>query len=135
MKFQSDVAGTITGIRFYQGPGNVGPHTASLWAVDGTLLARAPASEAAGSGWRVAMFGTPVPIAAATTYVASYFAPSGHYAVNLGFFSAPFAYPPLRAADPSAGANGVFSYGSSPAFPTQSWDSSNYWVDVFFQPS
>jgi hypothetical protein len=135
MKFQSDIAGTITGIRFYQGPGNVGPHTASLWAVDGTLLARAPVSEAAGSGWRVATFTTPVSIAAATTYVASYFAPSGHYAVNLGFFTAPFAYSPLRAAGPSAGANGVYSYGSSPAFPTESWDSSNYWVDVFFQPS
>jgi hypothetical protein len=135
MKFESDIAGTITGIRFYQGPGNVGPHTASLWSVDGTLLARAAASEAAGSGWRVATFAAPVSIAAATTYVASYFAPSGHYAVNLGFFTAPFAYSPLRAAGPSAGANGVYSYGSSPAFPTESWDSSNYWVDVFFQPA
>ncbi len=135
VKFQSDLAGTITGIRFYQGTGNNGPHTASLWTAGGTLLARAAVSEAAGTGWRSATFSTPVSIVAGTTYVASYFAPTGHYAVDLSFFTAPFAYFPLRAADPSAGGNGVFHYGSAPAFPTDTWSSSNYWVDVFFQPS
>ena len=135
VKFQSDVAGTITGIRFYQGPGNAAPHTASLWTAGGTLLAQASATESAGSGWRVATFSTPVSIAASTTYVASYHAPSGRYSVNLSFFNTPFARFPLRAADPSAGGNGVYRYSSSPAFPTDTWSSSNYWVDVSFQPS
>jgi len=135
VKFQSDLAGTVTGIRFYQGTGNNGPHTASLWTAGGTLLARAAVSEAAGTGWRSATFSTPVSITAGTTYVASYFAPTGHYAVDLSFFAAPFAHFPLRAADPSAGGNGVFHYGSASAFPTETWSSSNYWVDVFFQPS
>src|SRR5262249_14777195 len=32
----------------------------------------------------------------------------------------------------AAGGNGVFKYGSSGGFPTQTYNSSNYWVDVVF---
>ena len=30
------------------------------------------------------------------------------------------------------GPNGVYRYGSGGGFPTSSWQSSNYWVDVTF---
>ena len=30
-----------------------------------------------------------------------------------------------------AGGNGVYAYGAS-AFPTDTWNDSNYWVDVVF---
>ena len=39
MKFQSDVAGFVTGVRFYKGAANTGTHTGNLWSADGTRLA------------------------------------------------------------------------------------------------
>ena len=39
LKFYSDVAGTITGVRFYKGPHNTGTHIGNLWSSTGTKLA------------------------------------------------------------------------------------------------
>jgi len=40
---------------------------------------------------------------------------------------------PLTApASSSSGGNGVYAYGSSSAFPTNTFNASNYWVDVVF---
>ncbi|MGO8657288.1 DUF4082 domain-containing protein, partial [Rhizobium ruizarguesonis] len=38
MKFQADTAGWVTGIRFYKGAENTGPHNGYLWTASGTLL-------------------------------------------------------------------------------------------------
>src|SRR5206468_3249210 len=37
MKFRSDTAGYITGLRFYKGAGNAGTHVGHLWSSTGTL--------------------------------------------------------------------------------------------------
>src|SRR5262249_12682075 len=71
-KFQSDVSGAITGIRFYKGPQNTGTHTVSLYTTGGTLLARAVSSGESASGWQQVNFASPVNISAGVTYVASY---------------------------------------------------------------
>jgi len=43
--------------------------------------------------------------------------------------------PPLHAlANGVSGGNGVYGYGASSVFPTQTWSTANYWVDVVFQP-
>ena len=42
VKFSSDVAGTVTGIRFYKAAANTGTHIGSLWTAAGALLARRP---------------------------------------------------------------------------------------------
>ena len=34
-----------------------------------------------------------------------------------------------------SGGNGVYAYGSSPAFPTSSWNNTSYGVDVAFRPT
>jgi hypothetical protein len=34
--------------------------------------------------------------------------------------------------DGVSGGNGVFQYGSSSVFPTNSYNATNYWVDVVF---
>ncbi|MGZ4977041.1 MAG: DUF4082 domain-containing protein [Methylobacter sp.] len=31
-----------------------------------------------------------------------------------------------------SGGNGVYVYGTGSAFPNQTWNASNYWVDVVF---
>jgi hypothetical protein len=42
--------------------------------------------------------------------------------------------PPLHALANSASANGVYAYGGI-RFPMQSYDATNYWVDVMFNLS
>ena len=130
VKFTASEAGYVTGVRFYKSTANTGTHTGSLWSADGTLLARATFSGESASGWQEASFDHPVQLAAGTTYVASYFAPSGHYAATGGFFANPWDNVVLAA---PAGANGVYRYGSD-AFPTSSYNSSNYWVTPVFEP-
>ncbi len=38
VKFRSDVAGQVTGVRFYKGTGNTGTHVGNLWSSTGTLV-------------------------------------------------------------------------------------------------
>jgi hypothetical protein len=133
VKFRSDVAGFITGVRFYKGAGNTGTHVGNLWSSTGTLLATATFTNETATGWQQVTFSAPVAITANTTYVASYFAPNGHYAIDVPYFTAEVASWPLRALETgAAGGNGVYMYGGSSSFPTNSWNGSNYWVDVVF---
>ena len=132
VRFRSDNAGYIKGIRFYKGPSNVGPHTGKLWTATGTLLASATFSAETASGWQEVRFATPVAIAANTVYVASYYTASGYYALDLQFFTNPVSRPPLTAlADGDGGGNGVYQYGGG-GFPTSTYSAANYWVDVVF---
>ena len=135
VKFSSTLAGNISGIRFYKGPGNTGIHIGSLWRADGTFLANATFQNESASGWQTATFTSPVSITANTTYVAAYYAPVGHYSYNSGYFNASAANSaPLSApSSPDADGNGVFAYGTANSFPDQSWGGSNYWVDVIFE--
>jgi LmbE family N-acetylglucosaminyl deacetylase len=133
VRFESDVAGYITGIRFYKGSGNAGTHIGHLWSANGTQLASGTFTNETGTGWQEVMFDTPVAIAANTPYVASYRARAGHYALDQPGFISAINSPPLHAlADGTGGSpNGVFRYGSS-GFPT-TYQSSNYWIDVVFR--
>ena len=60
VKFQSDVAGYITGIRFYKGPSNTGTHVGHLWTASGALLATATFTNETASGWQQVNFANPV---------------------------------------------------------------------------
>ena len=82
VKFTSDVDGEVRGIRFYKASTNTGTHIGSLWTAGGTRLAQVTFSDETGSGWQSATFSDPVSVTAGTTYVASYFAPNGHYSVT-----------------------------------------------------
>jgi N,N-dimethylformamidase beta subunit-like protein/uncharacterized protein DUF4082/Big-like domain-containing protein len=137
VKFRADVAGTALGIRFYKGSANTGTHDGSLWAADGTLLARGTFTGETPSGWQEMRFAVPVSLVAGDTYIASYHAPNGGYSLNLFYFgAAPFVSAPLQAlANDTPGGNGIYLYSPAPAFPSQTYGSSNYWVDVLFQPS
>jgi hypothetical protein len=136
VQFQSSVAGTVTAIRFYKGPLNTGTHVGNLWSASGTLLATATFSNETSSGWQQVNFSSPVPITANTIYVASYHN-GGEYAADNNYFNTAHTNYPLTA--PATGnvarGNGVYVYGSTSAFPTNTYLASNYWVDVVFQPS
>jgi hypothetical protein len=136
MKFRSDVTGYVTAIRFYKGPKNTGTHIGNFWSSDGTRLASVTFTNETASGWQQAFFPSPVRIAANVTYVISYYAPSGGYAVGLDFFKAELETPPLHAlADGADGPNGVYLYAAGGGFPTETFRASNYWVDVVFRAS
>jgi hypothetical protein len=135
LKFRSDLNGVIDGVRFYKGSGNTGTHVGKLYTLGGTLLAQATFSGESASGWQQVSFATPVQIQANTTYVASYVAPNGAYAFDVwAFYSAGVTNAPLRAlSGAEAGGNGVFSQFPS-GFPFDTYQSTNYWVDVVFRP-
>jgi hypothetical protein len=135
VKFTSDVAGSITGIRFFKAAANTGTHTGALWAITGGApLAQGTFTDEGASGWQTLTFASPVSITAGTTYVASYHAPNGHYSVTGGAFADPIDNPPLHALANGTSSNGVYAYSSSSVFPTNTWNSTNYWVDVLFAP-
>ncbi len=131
MKFTASVSGTVTGIRFYKAAGDTGPHTGSIWSASGTLLATISFADESASGWQTAAFSNPLQITAGTTYVASYHT-TGSYVATSGYFNSAHTNGALTGL---AGANGVYSYGSGTTFPTSSYQSSNYWVDVVFNQS
>jgi hypothetical protein len=133
VKFTSDTGGTVTAIRFYKAAANTGTHVGSLWSSTGTLLAQVTFTGESASGWQRATLSTPVAITAGTTYVASYFAPNGHYSVTGAAFSTVGAdNPPLHSFANGLSANGVYAYGATSAFPVNSFNATNYWVDVLF---
>ncbi len=129
-QFTSDVNGTITGLRFYKAAGNTGTHTGSLWTAGGQLLATATFTNETASGWQQVNFATPVAITAGTMYVASYHMTAGHYSVSRSYFTSTFTNGPLHA----MANGGVYRYGTG-GFPTSSYQSSNYWVDVVLNSS
>src|SRR5271166_172862 len=136
VRFTSDVAANILGLRFYKGPTNTGTHVGSLWTAGGTLLNQATFTNETASGWQQVNFTSPVAISPNTVYVASYYTSVGHYAsddyyfLNHGVTNGPLHAP----ADGVNGLQGVFAPGSSSTFPTQSYHSANYWVDVVYSP-
>ncbi len=132
VRFTTDVSGYITGIRFYKGSTNTGTHIGNLWTNAGTLLGTATFNNETATGWQQVSFTTPVAIAANTTYVASYHTDAGNYSFDYGYFASAFDNVPLHAVqDASSGPNGVYLYGTS-AFPTSTYLSTNYYVDVVF---
>jgi hypothetical protein len=132
VKFRSDTDGLITGIRFYKSSANTGLHVAHLWTSTGTLLAAANFANESASGWQEVSFASPVAVTAGATYVASYWTPNGRYSINGGYFgSGGTTAGPLRALGNAESPNGVYRAGAS-GFPADSWNASNYWVDVVF---
>ena len=134
VKFTSEENGFVTGVRFYKATANTGTHVGSLWTASGTLLASATFTSESESGWQQVTFASPVAVKAGTTYVAGYLAPNGHYsATAAAFASSAVSNPPLRALANETSVDGVYAYGSSPTFPTNSFNATNYWVDVLFE--
>ncbi|HEY5842055.1 MAG TPA: DUF4082 domain-containing protein, partial [Mycobacterium sp.] len=127
LRFTSSADGKIKGLRYYRDAANTGTHTGKLWNADGTELASLTFDDS-GTGWQSANFSSPVSITAGTTYVASYYAPNGHYSANVGGFANTMVNTPLS----SSGSGGYYLYGNG--FPDRSYLGTNYYVDVLYVP-
>ena len=137
VRFSVETDGDITALRYYRGAADASDtdtRTLNLWDGSGTLLASATLASTPGqTGWQTAVLSTPVAIDADTTYIASY-GTTQNYAFSGNFFASGWSGPD-GTVNAAGGNNGVFSSGSTGLFPTQSYQSSNYWVDVIFEAS
>lgn len=135
-RFISDRDGYVTAIRFYKSAEATGAHTGSLWSTDGTRLATVSFATQIGSGWQEAALGNPIAILANTAYIVSYHTETGKFIREDGYFAGgsvdngPIHAPQNTMLAP----NGVFRYGNS-AFPSETYNSANYWADVVFNTS
>jgi hypothetical protein len=139
VKFRSSQPGTISGIRFYRAARSSSGYVARLYTAGGTMLAsKSLSSEPCLTlpCWEELDFASPISIGANTTYVAAYFVKGGRYAGdNNGLANGVTSGPITAPASSQVGGNGVYKYGTSIAFPNQTYLASNYWVDVAFTPS
>jgi hypothetical protein len=132
VKFSSSAAGSVTGLRFYKAAGNAGPNIGSLWTSSGVCIARLTFPAQATNGWQLAKFTTPVTLVAGNTYVVSYHT-TGTYSAAVSYFTNAVTSGPLTApASTTNGGNCVYGYGNVSVFPTNTFNSNNYWVDVVF---
>ncbi len=125
VKFRADVDGAVEGVRFYKGPLNLGSHTGSLWTSSGTLLATVTFTDESSTGWQTAFFSSAVDITADSTYIVSYTAPAGGYAVTTGGLATTIDSGPLH----TIAGGGVYTYGTGAPLTASS---TNYWVDLVF---
>ncbi len=130
VQFRASSSGYVNAVRFYKQVDNTGSHIGSLWSSTGTLLASGTFSNETASGWQELVFSSPVAITANTTYVVSYHTDTGHYAATSNGLASAVTNGPLTA----LAAGGVYAYGSTNAFPTNTYNATNYWVDVVYAP-
>ena len=137
VKFHSDVAGSVTGVRFYKQTWMSGyTHVGYLWSSSGTLLASATFTGETSYGWEQVNFSSPVTIAANTTYIVSFSTGGGDFGVTTtdlagnGVDNGPLHAPSSAA----AAGNGVYGSGNS-AFPNTGTSGYNFWADVAFTPT
>jgi hypothetical protein len=130
-RFTAVTPGQATGVRFYKTVENRGSHTGALWTSTGTLLAKVSFSTESSTGWQTATFTKPVTLSAGTSYVVSYHTAYGRYVATERFTgtstSANLQVPTSNV--------GVYAYGTTSNFPTNTWHASQYWVDLTFAKS
>jgi len=127
VKFQSARAGEITALRYYRSPSDTGAHVGHLWTAGGATLATITFANETAAGWQQQALTTPVYIEPHMTYVASVNA-NGYFVSSVGALASPVANGDL--ATVADGADGVF--GSPNAFPTNTYQNTNYFRDVVF---
>jgi len=126
VKIEVDTAVQLTALRFYKDTGETGAHVGRVWSADGTLLTQVAFTGESASGWQQQSLASPPTLQAGSVYVVSVNA-------NAFFVDTPDALAtaivdaPLRSV--ADGANGVFGAAAG-TFPTGSYRTSNYFVDV-----
>jgi hypothetical protein len=120
----------VTAIRFYKSPGETGTHVGRIWSQSGTQLASTTFSGETASGWQQQSLSTPFTLQPGTTYTISVNANSMFVDTSGGLASAVSSGPLHSVAD---GKNGVYASAAG-SFPTQTYASSNYFVDLVGTP-
>jgi hypothetical protein len=125
MAFTVDSPVQLTAISFYKSPGETGAHTGTLWTSDGSQLATVAFTNETASGWQQQALSAPVQLQPGVTYVVSVNA-NAFFVDTPGGLATSQGTGPLHSV---VGSNGVFGSAAG-VFPTSSYNSSNYFVDV-----
>ncbi len=137
LRFAATESGNITELKYWRAEGDADDtdvRAGRLWDQNGNLLATVTFNSGPReSGWQVATLAEPVQIESGSDYVVSY-RTNDNYLAAESFFDADFVDPFGKLTAP-AFQNGVYAYGSDIVFPTQSYQASNYWADVSFEPA
>lgn len=128
-KFTVARAGKVVGVEFFRVDAQNQASTVQLWGAGTAALASA-SGVPAGSGWVRKDFAAPVAVAPGTTFIASYFAPSGRYSHRLQGFSAARVAGDLTA---PVGA-GLYRYGAAAVKPNALYQNEDYYVSPVFVP-
>jgi len=130
LRFRPDRDGEVTALQYYQGAQTGGVTTATLWSDGGNVLSRVSVEESTVPGWRTVELDAPVPLSAGDQYTVSYHAPYGRYPALRDDLTTPRAQNGFTL---DAGA-GVYRYGETSGYPTESYRGTNYLVDVVYSP-
>ena len=134
VRFFADVDVLVTAVRFFKATGNDGTHVGRLWRSDGTLLGSVAFTGETATGWQQANFAVPIRVPQGAVHVVSYHSQTGVYSRTPGGLHAGRDRGALHAPRSTQGGNGVFSYGPA-SLPTQTFDGTNYWVDLIVVPA
>jgi hypothetical protein len=141
VQFRSTQAGVINGVRFYRAARSSSGYSAGIFdqSSGARLAIKSVSAEPCSSVpcWEELDFPMPLSITANKTYVAAYFVKGGHYADDQNGLANQVTSGPLvaLASAQAAGGNGLYHYGTSLLRPDNTWNASNYWVDVAFVPN
>jgi hypothetical protein len=118
--FQTSLPIYVVGVRFYRA--DTGTWSGSVWDANGSRIESA-ASSSSSAGWQDAYFSSPVSMLPSQTYITSYFAPTGGYALQWDYFTnyAETVGSVTALASVDGNKNGVYSYDTASAFPTESF--------------
>jgi hypothetical protein len=120
---------SLTAIRFYKDSHETGVHTGTVWTTSGTKLATVTFASETASGWQQQALAMPLQLQPGTVYVVSINANKYYVATPLGLQTQVSVGPLSSVAD---GKNGVYA-NSAGIFPSLSFNSNNYFVDVIVQ--
>ncbi len=125
MSFTVSSASQLTAIRFYKSPGETGTHVGTIWTSDGTQVTTVAFTNETASGWQQQALPASIQLQPGTTYLVSVNA-NAFFVDTQGGLATSQGTGPLHTV---VGANGVFGSAAG-VFPTGSYNSSNYFVDV-----
>ncbi len=135
MRFQSNADGYVSELSYFRSAvdaGDTDTRTLNLWTAAGVRLGQITVTSTSGAtGWQVGTLATPIAIDANVTYIVSY-GTTDNYAYTSNWFATAHASSD-GVLSGLTGNNGVFSTSGPGAFPSQTYNSTNYWVDVTFR--
>lgn len=126
VRFTVDAPVQLTALKYYKDANETGTHVGRLWNSSGTQLAAVTYQSETASGWQRQSLSSPIDLQPGTVYVASV-GVNARFVVTLDALSSTIVSGPLRTL--GDGNNGVHSQAAG-QFPTSSYRTSNYFVDV-----
>jgi hypothetical protein len=126
VKIQVGSAVRLTAIRFYKDSRETGTHVGTVWSSSGTVLAQTTFANETASGWQQQALSAPLTLQPGQTYVVSV-GFNAYFDYTTSGLQSQVTNGPLQSV--ADGKNGVFA-SSAGTFPTQSYKSTNYFVDL-----